>query len=89
MENHSSLRAAEDYDTNYVKAAGYWMAFHEAALDLRQESIVEKDDDAALQCDMWPGVSNRYGLRFVVLRTEFYKMSAKDPTYAKLVMPTL
>ena len=65
------------------------MAFHEAALDLRQETIGEKEEDAALHFSVWAGVSNRYGLRVVGLRAEFYKMSAKDPTYAKLVMPTL
>lgn len=28
------------------------------------------------RCDIWTGISNRYGLRFVGLRSQFYKMSA-------------
>ena len=89
MENYFSFRAVAEYGANYVNAAGYRMDLHEAALDLRKEAIVEKDNDAALQCDVWAGLSNRYGLRVIGLRAEFYKMSPKDPTCAKLVMLTL
>ena len=78
-----------EYEANYVNASGYWIAFHEAALDLKAEAIEEKNDSDAPQYDVWAGISNRYGLRVVGLRAEFYKMAAKDPAYAKLMMPTL
>lgn len=31
----------------------------------------------------------RYALRFLGLRTEFYRMAADDPTYAKMILPAL
>lgn len=36
-----------------------------------------------------PGISNRYVLRVVGLRVEFYKRAAKYPSSAKLFMPSL
>jgi hypothetical protein len=39
--------------------------------------------------DVWAMMAVRYGLWVVGLRVEFYKISAKDPMYARLVMPVL
>ena len=78
-----------EYEANYINAAGYWMSFHEAAISLRQEALQEKKDSDAEYFDAWALASIRYGLRVVGLRTEFYKMTSRDPTYAKLVMPSL
>lgn len=89
MEKHQSLRPVCEYESNYINAAGYWMAFHEAAIALRQESIADKEDDDAFHFDVWALMAIRYGLRVVGLRSEFYKLAARDPTYAKLVMPSL
>lgn len=89
LERHSSLRAVYEYEATYINAAGYWMAFHQAATCLRQEAIEDKNEDKALLFDVWSMIAVRYGLRVVGLRTEFYKMAARDPLHAKLVMPTL
>ena len=89
MEKHQSLRAVAEYEANYINSAGYWMAFHEAALDLRQEMLEEKKDEEAKNYDVWAALVIRYGLRVVGLRSEFYKMAARDPTYAKMILPTL
>lgn len=53
MENHQSLRPVCKYEANYINPAGYWMAFHEAAISLQQESIVEKKNEEALMFDVW------------------------------------
>ena len=89
MERHNSLRAVYEYEANYINSAGYWMSFHEAALDLRSDSIEEKKDNEAKLFDLWAAIAIRYGLRVVGLRAEFYRMAAIDPTYAKMIMPTL
>ena len=34
-------------------------------------------------------IATRFGLRVVGLRYEFYFLSARDPGYAKMIMPTL
>ena len=65
------------------------MAFHEAALDPRQEILDEKKDEEAKNYDVWAALAIRYGLRVVGLRSEFYKMAARGPTYAKMIQPTL
>ena len=89
MEKHESPRAVAEYGTNYINSAGYWMAFHEAALDLRQEMLEEKKDEEAKNYDVWAALAIRYGLRVVCLRSEFYKTAARDPKYAKMILPTL
>lgn len=89
MEKHESMRAVCEYEANYINAVGYWLAFQQAAFALRQESIAEKKYTEAKKFDGWTMVAGRYGLRVVGLRSEFYKMAAEDPTYAKLVIPTL
>ena len=89
MEKHQSLRAVAEYEANYINSAGHWMAFHEAALDLRQEMLEEKNEEEANNYDVWAALALRYGLRVVVLRSKFYKMAARDPTYAKMILLTL
>ncbi|CDF40814.1 unnamed protein product [Chondrus crispus] len=49
----------------------------------------KKGDDKALLYDFWSQMAVRYGLRIAGLRCEFYRMVPRDPTYAKLVMPSL
>lgn len=89
LEKHSSLRPICEHEANYINATGYWMSFHEAAIALRQEAIDDKSDEDALKFDVWALISVRYGLRVVGLRSEFYKMAAKDPVHAKMVLPNL
>ena len=89
IEKHPSLRAVAEYEANYINAAGYWMAFHESAIQLRQEALKAEDREKALKCDVWSQIAVRYGLRVTGLRCEFYRMAARDPVHAKLVMPTL
>jgi hypothetical protein len=92
LARHASLRALAEYEANYVNATGYWLSFSEAAIALRDEEL-EKDGDAALaeagRLDTWMALGLRYGLRVVGLRTEFFRMSAKDPAHARLLMPVL
>lgn len=46
-------------------------------------------DEEAETMDVWARIAVRYALRVVGMRSEFYKMAAKDPAYARMVMPTL
>jgi hypothetical protein len=71
---------------------GYWMAFHQNAVALRQEYLASEAPDAAykaLKYDVWGIFAVRYGLRIVGLRVEVYKRSAKDPMHARLIIPAL
>lgn len=80
MEKHSSLRANYEYEANYVNTTGYWLAFVEAAIALRQEVINSTDMGAdPLPFDAWAAVGNRYALRVLGLRVQFYRLSAKNP----------
>lgn len=83
LEKHPSMRAVCEYETNYINASGFWMAFHQAAFALRQEALAKEKFDA------WEKIAIRYGLRVVGLRPEFYKLAAEDPTYAMLFIPSL
>lgn len=89
MEVHKSMRAVLEYEANYTNASGYWMSFHQAAIALRQEAQEQKSYDKAEIFDVWAVVAIRYGLRVTGLRVEFYKLVARDPTHATLVMPSL
>ena len=71
MEKHQSQRAVAEFETNYINSAGYCIAFHEAALDLRQEMLEEKKDEQAMKCDVWAALPIRYGFRVFGLRSEF------------------
>jgi hypothetical protein len=92
LSRHASLRALAEYEANYVTATGYWLNFSEAALALRDEEIArdcEIGNQEAGRLDMWMAMGLRYGLRVVGLRTEFFRMSAKDPVHARMLMPVL
>lgn len=92
MEKHHSLRAICEYESNYFNAAGYWFSCHDAGIDIRQEWIKSTEDGAGQQAtyyDVWALIAIRYALRVLGLRTEFYKMSADDPTYTRMVMQSL
>lgn len=65
------------------------MAFHEAAITLRQEALTAANEEKALIYEVWAPIAIRYELRVVGLRAEFYRMAAKDPVYAKMVMLAL
>ena len=89
MEKHQSMRAVSEYECKYVNAAGDWAAFHHAAYDLREEALDAKERENAKMFDVWSYIAVRYNLRVLGLRTEFYKMAAEDPTYAKMIFPGL
>lgn len=69
LEGHQSMRAVMLYETNYINAAGFWMAFHESAIALRQEALSGGNDEEAKRCDVWALIAIRYGLRVVGLRS--------------------
>lgn len=83
------MRAVYEYEANYINTSRYWMASHQAAICLRQDAIEDNDEDKALRFDVWSLISVRHGLRVTGPRTESYKMAARDPLDAKLVMQTL
>jgi hypothetical protein len=92
LEKHASLRTLAEYEAHYVNAAGYWMFFGETARALRDEHLAKNTTvgfQEAERLDTWVGLALRYGLRVVGLRTEFFRLSAKDPQHARLVMPAL
>jgi hypothetical protein len=75
-----------------MNAVGYWMAFHQNAVALRQKYLAIEAPDAAakaLKYDVWGIISVRYGLRVLGLSVEVYKRSEKDPMHARLIMPAL
>lgn len=65
------------------------MAFHEAAISLSQEELVNRDLYKALNFESWALIAIRYGLRIVGLFFEIYKMASRDLTYVKMVLPSL
>lgn len=89
LEKHSSMRAVSEYEAKYINSTGYWLTFHDAAIELRTEEINAKDEAKAVEFDVWAIISVRYALRTLGLRTEFYKLAAEDPTYAKMILPAL
>lgn len=91
MERHNSTRPVSEYESNYINSAGYWMAFHELAIELRSVALSgpEQDFDRAKEYDVGDLVSIRYGLIAIGLRAEFYKICDRDPLYAKTIMPAL
>lgn len=56
---------------------------------MRQEALEKGDKDEAEQNYACSYVAVRNSLRVLGLRAEFYWMAAKDPMYAKLVLPFL
>lgn len=72
-----------------MNTTGYWAAFHESSIELRAERLAEDKYEDAGRLDVWAIIYNRYVLRVLGVRSVFYKMAAEDPTYAKMVLPTL
>lgn len=91
LEKQSSMRPIATYKSNYVNSAGYWLAFHEAAAEMRHEAAHTAGDNAERvhKLDFWMMISVRYALSVLGHRTEFYKMAAEDPTTAKMILPGL
>lgn len=56
---------------------------------MRQEALQEQKMAQAGSYDVWALMSVRYCLRALGLRADFYKIAAEDPTYAKMVLPSL
>lgn len=83
------MRAVSEYEAKYINSTGYWLAFHESAIELRSEQVKADKMDLAVEYDVWAIISVRYALRALGLRTEFYKLAAEDPTYAKMILPAL
>ena len=83
------MRPVALYECNCINSAGYWLAFHESATQLRQEMLAENNLSEAHRYDVWSILSVRYALRVLGLRTEFYKMASDDPTTAKMLLPGL
>lgn len=83
------MRAVSGYDFKYVNTAGYWFAFHEAAIDIRQEKIDESKIQDANRMDLLAVVAVKHYLRTIGLRTKFSKMSIDRPVHTKLVFPIL
>jgi hypothetical protein len=86
MERHHSLRALFEYEAHYSSSAGYWMSFSHAAIAPRGEAANLEGTNAVEEAAM---MALRYGLRIVGLRVEFYKISAKYPMHAWLVIAVL
>ena len=92
LEKHRSLRPMAEYEAHYVNACGYWLAFAETAFGIRGEELGKPGNVGAAEAerlDVWAAVATRFGLRVMGLRTEFYRMCARDPQHARLVMPAL
>jgi hypothetical protein len=92
MERHPSLRPLLEYEAHYSNSAGHWMSFSSAAMALQREALKLEGTTGVKEAEMsdvWAMMAVRYGLRVVGLRVEFYKRSAKDPIYVRLVMPVL
>lgn len=89
LEAQRSMRPVAEFEAKYVNASGYWCAFHQGAIELRDAAIGEKKDEEAKRLDVWGIIAIRYALRVLGLRAEFYRMAATDPVHAKLILPTL
>eukprot|EP00737_Agarophyton_chilense_P000677 gb/GEZJ01000750.1/.p1 GENE.gb/GEZJ01000750.1/~~gb/GEZJ01000750.1/.p1 ORF type:complete len:164 (+),score=26.66 gb/GEZJ01000750.1/:414-905(+) len=89
VKKHTSIRPVSEYEVIYINAAGYCMAFLEAAVALCEESLANNKEEDAKKFDIWATVTVKYALQVVRLRCEFYKVTAKDPTQEKLVLPML
>ncbi len=59
------------------------------ACELRQEEFDSGNKSGAEIFDAWFYVAVRYSLRVLGLRPKFCRMVARDPMYAKLVLPSL
>lgn len=89
LEKQASMRPIAQYECNYVNATGYWLAFNKAAISLRQEAFAASDVANAELYDCWGQLSVEYALNVLGLRCEFYRLAARDPVQAKMVLPAL
>jgi hypothetical protein len=92
MERNPILRPLLEYEDRYTNSSGCLMSFSSAAMALRGEALkleVTTRVEKVQIFDVWAMMAERYGLRVVELRVEFYKRSAKDTMHARLVMPVL
>lgn len=64
------------------------MTFHHATVNLQAE-VELSDPGLGERLGLWEYMPISYGLRCVGLRAEFYRLAARDPTYAKLVLHSL
>lgn len=65
------------------------MSFHQAATALRQKALEDKEIDTAEPYDVWGIISVRYGLQVTGPCSDFYKLVAKNPVFAKMVLQSL
>lgn len=90
LAKQQSMFATAEHEAKYVNAAGYWSMLAETAMVMRQEAFKNPADiEEAPRFDAWAYIANRYSLRVLGLRTEFYRMASKDPHHAKVVLPIL
>ena len=89
LAKQQSMFPVAEHEAKYINAAGYWSVLHHVAYELRQEAFESANKAEAEMFDAWAFVAVRYSLRVLGLRAEFYRMAAKDPMYAKLVLPSL
>lgn len=89
LSKQQSMYPVAEHEAKYINAAGYWSVLHHVAYELRQEAFEAGKKDDAEKFDAWSFVAVRYSLRVLGLRAEFYRMAARDPMYAKLVLQTL
>lgn len=89
LAKQQSMYAVAEHEAKYINSAGYWSALHHVAYQMRQEAFEKDNKEEAEKYDAWAYVAVRYSLRVLGLRAEFYRMAAKDPMYAKLVLPSL
>ena len=84
------MHTTAEHEAKYINAADYWATIVETATQMGKE-IEEKPEAETdeIYYKRWAYIANRYVLRVLGLRANFYRMAAKDPTYAKLVLPIL
>ena len=83
LARQQSMFAVAEHEAKYVNAAGYWSVVVETAMKLRQEALTAGKAEEARLFDAWIYVANRYVLRVLGLRAEFYRMAAENPGEAK------
>ena len=74
----------------YVNAARDGSMVVETAFKMPQNDMKSPGNMIEVpRFDAWSYVENRYALRVLGLRAEFYRNAAKDPTHAKRLLPML
>lgn len=52
LEKQSSMRPVAINEANYINATRYWLAFHEAAVELRHEAAESENKDKMFRIDV-------------------------------------